>query len=187
MASKAPIHVMITGAAGQIGYALAPMVARGAMLGPDQPVVLHLLDIEPAAQALEGVKMELMDAAFPLLRGAYLLKMLERYVISTCLLSLAGGRCSPALCTHAHACYCGNVGVVASTNVEEVCKGVDVAVMLGGFPRKAGMERKDVMGKNVSIYAAQAAALEKHANKGVKVSSTKVTNTSSTHFQASFA
>lgn len=62
-----------------------------------------------------------------------------------------------------------NPGVVASTNVEEACKGVDVAVMLGGFPRKAGMERKDVMGKNVSIYAAQAAALEKHANKGVKV------------------
>lgn len=59
--------------------------------------------------------------------------------------------------------------MVASTNVEEACKGVDVAVMLGGFPRKAGMERKDVMGKNVSIYAAQAAALEKHANKGVKV------------------
>lgn len=67
--AKAPVHVMITGAAGQIGYALAPMVARGAMLGPDQPVVLHLLDIEPAAQALEGVKMELLDAAFPLLHG----------------------------------------------------------------------------------------------------------------------
>lgn len=63
---------MITGAAGQIGYALAPMVARGAMLGPDQPVVLHLLDIEPAAQALEGVKMELLDAAFPLLHGMYI-------------------------------------------------------------------------------------------------------------------
>jgi hypothetical protein len=69
--SKAPIHVLITGAAGQIGYALAPMVARGAMLGSDQPVVLHLLDIEPAAQALEGVKMELLDAAFPLLHGMY--------------------------------------------------------------------------------------------------------------------
>lgn len=56
--------------AGQIGYALCPMVARGAMLGPDQPVILHLLDIEPAKQALEGVKMELLDAAFPLLQGA---------------------------------------------------------------------------------------------------------------------
>lgn len=46
------------------------MVAAGRMLGPDQPVILHLLDIAPAAQALEGVKMELLDAAFPLLEGA---------------------------------------------------------------------------------------------------------------------
>lgn len=56
-------------AAGQIGYALCPQVARGAMLGPDQPVILHLLDIEPAKQSLEGVKMELLDSAFPLLKG----------------------------------------------------------------------------------------------------------------------
>lgn len=55
--------------AGQIGYALAPQVARGAMLGPDQPVILHLLDIPPAAQSLKGVKMELIDAALPLLAG----------------------------------------------------------------------------------------------------------------------
>lgn len=66
-----PVHVLITGAAGQIGYALAPMVARGIMLGASTPVVLHLLDIEPAATALEGVKMELLDAAFPLLHGAW--------------------------------------------------------------------------------------------------------------------
>uniref|UniRef100_A0A803KYN6 Lactate/malate dehydrogenase C-terminal domain-containing protein n=1 Tax=Chenopodium quinoa TaxID=63459 RepID=A0A803KYN6_CHEQI len=52
----------------QIGYALVPMIARGLMLGPDQPVILHLLDIEPAAEALNGVKMELIDAAFPLLK-----------------------------------------------------------------------------------------------------------------------
>ncbi len=55
--------------AGQIGYALAPRVASGTMLGPDQPVILHLLDIPPAAQSLEGVKMELVDSAFPLLHG----------------------------------------------------------------------------------------------------------------------
>lgn len=54
---------------GQIGYALCPMVARGAMLGPEQPVILHLLDIPPAAEALEGVKAELLDAALPLLQG----------------------------------------------------------------------------------------------------------------------
>ena len=55
--------------AGQIGYALVPMIARGIMLGPDQPVILHMLDIPPAAEALNGVKMELVDAAFPLLKG----------------------------------------------------------------------------------------------------------------------
>lgn len=54
---------------GQIGYALVPMVARGIMLGADQPVILHMLDIPPAAEALNGVKMELVDAAFPLLKG----------------------------------------------------------------------------------------------------------------------
>jgi hypothetical protein len=55
--------------AGQIGYALVPMIARGIMLGADQPVILHMLDIPPAAEALNGVKMELVDAAFPLLKG----------------------------------------------------------------------------------------------------------------------
>lgn len=54
---------------GQIGYAIVPIIARGAMLGPDQPVILHMLDIEPAAEALKGVRMELIDAAFPLLKG----------------------------------------------------------------------------------------------------------------------
>ena len=46
-----------------------PMIARGVMLGPDQPVILHMLDIPPAAESLNGVKMELVDAAFPLLKG----------------------------------------------------------------------------------------------------------------------
>lgn len=55
---------------GQIGYALVPMIARGVMLGPEQPVILHMLDIPPAAEALNGVKMELVDAAFPLLKGS---------------------------------------------------------------------------------------------------------------------
>ncbi|PKA46435.1 Malate dehydrogenase, cytoplasmic [Apostasia shenzhenica] len=123
-----PVRVLVTGAAGQIGYALVPMVARGAMLGPDQPVILHMLDIPPAAEALEGVKMELIDAAFPLLKG-----------------------------------------VVATTDVVAACTGVNVAVMVGGFPRKEGMERKDVMSKNVSIYKSQASALEKHAAANCKV------------------
>ncbi|VFQ63337.1 unnamed protein product [Cuscuta campestris] len=126
--AKEPIRVLVTGAAGQIGYALVPMIARGVMFGPDQPVVLHMLDIEPAAEALNGVKMELVDAAFPLLKG-----------------------------------------VVATTDVVEACTDVNVAVMVGGFPRKEGMERKDVMSKNVSIYKSQASALEKHAAANCKV------------------
>ncbi|CAL9213677.1 unnamed protein product [Arabidopsis halleri] len=127
--AKEPVRVLVTGAAGQIGYALVPMIARGIMLGADQPVILHMLDIPPAAEALNGVKMELIDAAFPLLKGC----------------------------------------VVATTDAVEGCTGVNVAVMVGGFPRKEGMERKDVMSKNVSIYKSQAAALEKHAAPNCKV------------------
>ncbi|KAI3840772.1 hypothetical protein MKX03_006508 [Papaver bracteatum] len=126
--AKDPVRVLVTGAAGQIGYALVPMIARGVMLGANQPVILHMLDIPPAAEALNGVKMELVDAAFPLLKG-----------------------------------------VVATTDVLEACKGVNIAVMVGGFPRKEGMERKDVMSKNVSIYKSQASALEAHAAANCKV------------------
>ncbi|KAJ4827641.1 malate DEHYDROGENASE, NAD-dependent, partial [Turnera subulata] len=125
---KEPVRVLVTGAAGQIGYAIVPMIARGAMLGPDQPVFIHMLDIEPAAEALNGVKMELIDAAFPLVKG-----------------------------------------IIATTDAVEACMGVNIAVMVGGFPRKEGMERKDVMSKNVSIYKAQASALEKHAAPDCKV------------------
>ncbi|GAV61658.1 Ldh_1_N domain-containing protein/Ldh_1_C domain-containing protein [Cephalotus follicularis] len=104
------------------------MIARGAMLGPDQPVILHMLDIEAAAEALNGVKMELIDAAFPLLKD-----------------------------------------IVATTDVVEACMDVDIAIMVGGFGRKEGMERKDLVSRNVSIYKAQASALEKHAAQDCKV------------------
>ncbi|KAL6981264.1 malate dehydrogenase [Sarracenia purpurea var. burkii] len=104
------------------------MIARGIMLGSDQPVILHMLDTEASAESLRGMKMELTDAAFPLL-----------------------------------------MGVAATTDVVEACKGVNIAIMLGGFPRKEGMERKDVMSKNVSIYKAQASALEQHAAPNCKV------------------
>lgn len=65
---KQPVRVAVTGAAGQIGYALLFRIASGAMLGDDQPVILQLIDITPAMDALEGVKMELDDCAFPLLQ-----------------------------------------------------------------------------------------------------------------------
>ncbi|XP_010530220.1 PREDICTED: malate dehydrogenase, cytoplasmic isoform X3 [Tarenaya hassleriana] len=104
------------------------MIARGIMLGPDQPVILHLLDIASASEALEGVKMEILDAVFPLLQG-----------------------------------------VIATTDVVEACKDVNIAIMIGGFPRKEGMERKDVMSKNVTIYKAQASALEQYAAEDCKV------------------
>ncbi|CAO2834809.1 unnamed protein product [Amaranthus hypochondriacus] len=125
---KEPLRVLITGAAGQIGYALAPMVARGLMVGLNQPVILHLLDIEPATHALNGVKMELLDSNFPLLKG-----------------------------------------VIATTDVEEACEGVNIAVMIAGIPRKEGMERKDVMSKNVSIYKHHALALQQYASDNCKV------------------
>lgn len=64
---KEIITIGVTGAAGQIGYSLAPMIARGNMLGSQQKVALRLLDVNPCMKALEGVQMELMDCAFPLL------------------------------------------------------------------------------------------------------------------------
>ena len=66
---KSPVRIVVTGAAGQIGYALLPRIASGSMLGPDQPVILHLLEVTPALGALGGVVMELNDCAFPLLHG----------------------------------------------------------------------------------------------------------------------
>ncbi len=67
MSTKSPVNVAITGAAGQIGYALAFRIAAGQMLGEDQPINLHLLEITPALPALQGVVMELNDCAFPTL------------------------------------------------------------------------------------------------------------------------
>jgi malate dehydrogenase len=66
---KKPVRVTVTGAAGQISYSLLFRIASGAMLGPDQPVILHMLEITPALDALRGVAMELEDCAFPLLAG----------------------------------------------------------------------------------------------------------------------
>jgi malate dehydrogenase len=67
--SKTPLRIAVTGAAGHIGYSLLIRIASGSMFGPDQPVILHLVEIEPALPALDGVVMELEDCAFPLLKG----------------------------------------------------------------------------------------------------------------------
>ncbi|MGZ8239172.1 MAG: lactate/malate family dehydrogenase, partial [Methylobacter sp.] len=64
---KTPVHIAVTGAAGQISYSLLFRLAAGALLGPDQPIILHLLEIPPAMASLEGVVMELSDCASPLL------------------------------------------------------------------------------------------------------------------------
>ncbi|HWJ97496.1 MAG TPA: malate dehydrogenase, partial [Acidimicrobiales bacterium] len=64
-----PVRVAVTGGAGQIGYSLLFRIASGALLGPDTPVILQLLEITPALGALDGVAMELEDCAFPLLAG----------------------------------------------------------------------------------------------------------------------
>ncbi|MFM7272946.1 MAG: malate dehydrogenase [Gammaproteobacteria bacterium] len=66
---KTPVRVTVTGAAGQISYSLLFRIASGSMLGPDQPVILHMLEITPMLEALKGVAMELEDCAFPLLAG----------------------------------------------------------------------------------------------------------------------
>ncbi|HEY1421604.1 MAG TPA: malate dehydrogenase [Candidatus Dormibacteraeota bacterium] len=74
---RKPVHVTVTGAAGQIGYALVFRIASGQMLGPEQPVVLRMLEIEPAMHSLEGVAMELDDCAFPLLHDMVLTSKTE--------------------------------------------------------------------------------------------------------------
>jgi len=125
---KAPVRVAVTGAAGQIGYALLFRIASGAMLGPDQPVILQLLEITPALKALDGVHMELDDCAFPLLHG-----------------------------------------VVKSDDPNVAFADADFAILVGGIPRKAGMERSDLLNLNGGIYKPQGKALSDHARKDVKI------------------
>lgn len=125
---KSPIKVAITGAAGQIGYALVFRVASGAMFGPDQPVALHLIEIPPALDALKGVVMELDDCAFPLLTN-----------------------------------------IVATTDLNEGFRDVNWALLVGSVPRKAGMERKDLLGINGKIFIGQGQAIEKNAAKDVRI------------------
>ena len=123
-----PVRVAVTGAAGQIGYSLLFRIASGAMLGPDTPVVLQLLEITPAVGALEGVKMELDDCAFGLLAD-----------------------------------------VVCTDDADTAFGDVDVALLVGAMPRKAGMERSDLLSANGGIFKPQGEALGRSAKPDVKV------------------
>jgi malate dehydrogenase len=123
-----PVRVAVTGAAGQIGYSLLFRIASGSMLGPDTPVALQLLEITPALGALEGVRMELDDGAFPLLSE-----------------------------------------IVCTDDPDTAFGDVDVALLVGAMPRKAGMERADLLSANGGIFKPQGEALSRSARRDVKV------------------
>jgi malate dehydrogenase len=122
------MRVAVTGAAGQIGYSLVFRIAAGAMLGPDQPVILQMLEIEPALPALGGVAMELEDCAFPLLSD-----------------------------------------MVLTADPDEAFAGADVALLVGAMPRKAGMERSDLLAANGAIFTVQGKAIAANASSDVRV------------------
>jgi malate dehydrogenase len=125
---KDPITVSITGAAGQIGYALLFRIASGFVFGPDQPVNLRLIEIEPGLPALQGVMMELDDCAFPLLNE-----------------------------------------VVGTADLDEGFKDANWCLLVGSVPRKAGMERADLLGINGKIFTGQGQAIARNAAKDVRV------------------
>jgi malate dehydrogenase len=126
--ARRPVHVTVTGAAGQIGYALLFRIASGQMLGLDQPIILRMLEIEPAMKALEGVAMELDDCAFPLLHD-----------------------------------------IVLTHKTEEAFDGASWALLVGSVPRKAGMERGDLLAVNGGIFAPQGKAIAKVASNDVRI------------------
>ena len=125
---KTPITVSITGAAGQIGYSLLFRIASGFVFGPDQPVNLRLIEIEPGLPALAGVIMELDDCAFPLLNE-----------------------------------------VVGTADLDEGFKDANWCLLVGSVPRKAGMERADLLGINGKIFTGQGQAIARNAAKDVRI------------------
>ena len=122
-----PLRVAVTGAAGQIGYALLYRLASGDLLG-DRPVELRLLEVPGALKALEGVVMELDDCAFPALRG-----------------------------------------IEIGSDPRRVFDGVSLAMLVGAMPRKAGMERADLLQANGAIFSEQGAALAASAASDLRV------------------
>jgi malate dehydrogenase len=126
--ARKAVHVTVTGAAGQIGYALVFRIASGQLLGPNQPIVLRMLEIEPALKSLQGVAMELDDCAFPLLHD-----------------------------------------MVLTSNTEEAFDGASWALLVGSVPRKAGMERGDLLSINGGIFGPQGKAIAERAASDVRV------------------
>jgi malate dehydrogenase len=122
------VKVAVTGAAGQIGYALLYRIASGQMFGRATTVDLQLLELEAALPALEGVAMELEDCAFPLLRR-----------------------------------------VVRTASTDEAFADANWALLVGAVPRKAGMERKDLLTINGGIFTAQGRALDANAADDIRV------------------
>jgi malate dehydrogenase len=122
------VKVAVTGAAGQIGYALLFRIASGQMFGPDTKVDLQLLELEAALPALEGVAMELDDCAFPLLNR-----------------------------------------VVRTSDANRAFDGANWALLVGAVPRKAGMERKDLLTVNGGIFTGQGRAIGENAADDVRV------------------
>jgi malate dehydrogenase len=123
-----PVHVTVTGAAGQIGYQLLFRVASGQLLGPDTPIVLRLLEIEPAMKALEGVVMELDDCAFPLLAD-----------------------------------------IEPTSDLATAFSKTSWALLVGSVPRKAGMERGDLLKVNGGIFQPQGQAIAQNAAADVNI------------------
>jgi len=126
--SKKPLHVMISGAAGHVGYALASLFATGQVLGLDQPLVLKLLEIPSVFNSLKGMAMEIEDGVYPLVEA-----------------------------------------VIPTIDPAVAFKDVDYAILVGGFPRAAGMERKDLLAKNAPIFQAMGEGLQIYAKSTCKV------------------
>ena len=122
------VKVAVTGAAGQIGYAMLFRLASGAVFGRDTAVELRLLELEQALPALEGVKMELEDCAFPLLDN-----------------------------------------IVTTSYADHAFKGIDWALLVGSVPRKAGMERNDLLKVNGGIFVGQGKAINQNAGSNVRI------------------
>jgi len=126
----APIRVAITGAAGQIGYALVFRIASGQVFGPDQPVILHLVEVPPVMKALDGVEMELDDCAFPTLAG---------------------------------------IVKADSDHLEDAFRDCNWVLCVGSVPRKAGMERGDLIRINGPIFTSTGQAIAAAAAPDVRV------------------